>query len=312
MISPMTIERLAQELDARNVDNVTRTESYLELYARTHQRGADPLGGLGQRPLPSAGRARSRPGPPTEHSGSDLPWLLMAHLVSRNAGYMMTDLAGAIDRTRDAQLRGSMTKLFVMLERANYLIFHDAWHHVCAHLMGQTHTLRSPRTPVFMCRAWERHEAARERSGVTPALERALVFDLVHNEQHLIERRVVHRRELRDGLDLLRIAELFGLDRGLILPWPEGHRSGPRIAVGRFADLRRRIATGQRLFDLALADPEQREAMFQWALAHPHTGSRQVYGGRPGPTLREVWPLDRVRALVPNPHAEPEEDPDYD
>lgn len=278
----MDLEHAAAELDVRNVDNVARTESYLELYAFSRA------------------------------SGTDLPWLLMAHLVSRNAGYMMTDLALAIDRTRDAQLRASMTTLFVMLERANYLIFHDAWHHVCAHLMGRTRTLSSPRTPVFMCEAWQRYEAARDLRGITPDLERGLVMDLVHNEQHLIEQRVVQRRALRDGLDLLRIAELFGLDRPLILPWPGDHRAAPRIRVGRFASLPRRIATGQQLFDLALADRASREQMFAWALRHPHTGSRAVYGGRVGPTLREVWPLERVRSLAPSPHAAPEDDPDYE
>lgn len=276
------IERFAQELEARNVDNVARTESYLELYDWTHERG------------------------------TDLPWLLMAHLVSRNAGYLMTDLALAIEKTRDAQLRASMTTLFVLLERANHLIFFDAWHHVCAHLAGETHALTSPRTPTFMCEAWRRYESSRERDGITPALERSLVLDLVHNEQHLIENRVVHRRALRDGLDLLRIVELFGADRPLVLPWPDGHGDAPKIRVRRFADIARRIATGQRIFDLALADRARRQRMFDWAREHPHTGSREVYGGRAGPTLREVWPLDRVRGLAPDPHAEPEDDPDYE
>ena len=274
------LEELSSELDLRNVDNVARTESYLELYAWTRAKGPD------------------------------LPWLLMAHLVSRNAGYMMTDLAGALDRTKDAGLRRAMTTLFVMLERANFLIFHDAWHHVCAHLAGRTATLTPPRTPLFMCAAWERYEKACAR-GVTPAVERSLVLDLVHNEQHLIEQRVVHRRELREALDLLRIIELFGRDRPLVLPWPGGRAGAPAIRVGRFADITRRIATGQRIFDLALAGRAQRDAMYEWALAHPHTGSREAYGGRPGPTLREVWPIDRVRALEPDPHAEPEPDPDY-
>ncbi|MDQ3034697.1 MAG: DUF2515 domain-containing protein, partial [Myxococcota bacterium] len=249
------LRAMRDELDARNRDNVSRTASYLELYAWT----------------------RAHP--------AELPWLLMAHLVSRNAGYLMTDLAGRIDALRDPMLAAATTKLFVMLERANFLIFYDAWHHVCAHLLGESHTLAPPRTPAFVCDAWARYESACARTGRTPSaqLERALVMDLVHNEQHLIERRAVHHRELVPGLHMLQLVEVLGQERSLILPWPDRASYAPSIRVGDFASVERRIATGARIFDLALADRARRDAMFAWALEHPHTGSRAAYGGRPGP-----------------------------
>jgi len=62
----MTFEQMLSERDARNRDNVSRTTSYLELYAFARERGIE------------------------------LPWVLMAHLVSRNAGYLMTDLGVAL------------------------------------------------------------------------------------------------------------------------------------------------------------------------------------------------------------------------
>ena len=52
----MTFEQMLSERDARNRDNISRTTSYLELYAFARERGIE------------------------------LPWVLMAHLVSRNAG----------------------------------------------------------------------------------------------------------------------------------------------------------------------------------------------------------------------------------
>ena len=272
------------QLDERNVDNVARTQSYLELYAWTREH------------------------PP------DLPWILMAHLVSRNAGYLMTDLARSLERTKEPTMHAAMTTLFVMLERANYLIFWDAWHHVCAHLAGQSADLETPRTPEFMCGAYRRYEraiAGRVGEQVPPEVERQLVMDLVHNEQHLIEHRAVHHPELAPGLHLLQLIELFGRDGPIILPWALRRREPPKIRVGKFARVERRIATGARIFDEALADRRSRDAMFRWAAAHPHTGSREAYGGRPGPTLREVWPLSRVRALWPQIHAEPDFDPDY-
>lgn len=264
------IRTFAAELDARNRDNITRTASYLELYAytRTH--------------------------PP------ELPWLLMAHVVSRNAGYSMSDLARRLAAPNvDPVLAPPMRMLFALLERGNFLIFHDAWHHVCAFLAGDANALAPPRTPVFMCEAWQRFAAGASD-------ERALVLDLVHNEQHLIERRAVHHPDLLPGLRLLELIEASGRERAMIFPC-----STAEIKVGGFAQLDRRIATGARIFDEVIADRTRRDAIFAWCAAHPHTGSREIYGGPPGPTVSDAWPLDLVQSLWPPIHSPPDPDPSY-
>jgi Protein of unknown function (DUF2515) len=261
------------ELDERNTDNVTRTDSYLQLYAWTVA------------------------------SGRELPWLLMAHLVSRNAGYLMSDLARSLDGKAgaDPDLRGAMESLMALLERANFLIFHDAWHHVLHALLGRADALSSPRTPRFMIDAWQRH-ARDGRDG-----ERTLVLDLVHNEQHLIERRAVHHAHLAPGLRLLQMIEMSGREKPLHFPI-EG---APAITVGGFAQVERRIAAGARIFDEVVADRGRRAALLTWAQAHPHTGSRAVYGGKPGPTIRAAWPVVRLRAMWSAIHAPMEPDPLY-
>jgi hypothetical protein len=263
------LRELRNELVERNRDNVSRTASYLELYAWTRDRGPE------------------------------LPWLFMAHLVSRNAGYLMTDLARRLagDAARDPSLSSAMRTLFVLLERGNFLIFYDAWHHVCSYLAGDQ--LTSPRTPVFMCEAWGRFDTTRD--------QRQLVLDLVHNEQNLIERRAVHHAELAPGMLLLDLIEASGREKPLVFPSPDA----PEIRVNGFKQLERRIAAGQRIFDEVVADPARRTAMFEWALAHPHTGSRAIYGGTPGPSVREAWPIETVRRLWPHVHADPEPDPAY-
>src|SRR6185369_1592922 len=85
------------------------------------------------------------------------------------------------------------------------------------------------------------------------------------------------------------------------------------IKVGGFAKLERRIRTGERIFDEVLADRAAREAIFAWAMARPHTGARAITGdaraARDTVTLREVWPVPRVKALSPVVHAAPEPDP---
>lgn len=280
MSSPSDLRTWRAELDERNVDNISRTASYLELYAWT--------------------RAHE----------TEMPWLLMAHLVSRNAGYLMTDLARQIAGPigQDAALADAMRTLFVLLERGNFLIFWDAWHHVLTYLAGELDTLAAPRTPVFMCEAWRRYD--RERATPSAELERTLVLDLVHNEQNLIERRAVHHPDLAPGLRLLTMIEASGRERPMVFPWPDD-TSAPEIRVGGFAVLDRRIATGARIFDEVLAGRARRDAMFEWAMAHPHTGSREVHGGKPGPSVREVWPVAMVRELWAHIHAAPEPDPAY-
>jgi len=267
------LERWLAELEARNEDNIARTESYLELYAYT------------------------RANPP------DLPWVLMAHLVSRNGGYLMTDVANALGRRDSAFAPAALHNLFLFLERANRLIFHDAWYHVVMHLLGRSAGLAPQRTTEFICAAWPRYEGA-AAAGVTPALERQLVQELVTNEQNFIERRVVHNPRFDAARAIVSFVEGIGRETPLALPCYTGE-----IRVRSFGRLTMRIATGWHIFDEVLADRARREAVYAWAREHPHIGSRAVYGGRPGPTVRQAWPVAEVRRLWDGVHAPPEADP---
>ena len=103
---------------------------------------------------------------------------------------------------------------------------------------------------------------------------------------------------------MVTFLESIGRDAPLVLPCTDAV-----IKVGRFGDLDRRIETGHRLFDEVLADRHRRDEIYAWACEHPHTGSRAVYGGRAGAGLRDVWPVQQVRALWSGVHAEPEIDP---
>ncbi len=267
------LERFLSERAARNRDNVSRTKSYLELYALARERGVE------------------------------LPWLLMAHLVSRNAGYLMTDLGVALRDPKNVFTAEATRDLFCFLERANFLIFDDAWHHVLHHLLGRTRSL-GEETPRFMREAWARYEEAAS-DGVSAEIERTLVLDLVQNEQNLIERRVVHNPRLSRALAMITFFEGIGHEAPIVLP-----RTDARITVGGFASLERRIDTGRRIFDVVLAPREDRAEIFAWASAHEHTGSRRVYTRPRHPaTLREVWPEDAVKALWSDIHSPAEHDP---
>ncbi|WP_437687342.1 DUF2515 family protein [Sorangium sp. So ce176] len=270
---------LLAELDERNLDNVTRTESYLELYALT------------------------RAHPP------DLPWLLMAHLVSRNAGALMTDVAVVLDRGDGVIAPAALRELFLFLERANHLIFFDAWYHVLHHLLGRSADLAPGRCSRFVREAWARHEGARRAGQPHHALERALVRDLVTNEQNFIERRVVHHPRFPTARALVALAEALGQEAPVVLPCTQAS-----IQVGGFAILGRRIRAGMRIFE-AMADRATRDAMYDWARRHPHDGSRLPCDAARGvagrPRLRDAWPAHAVRALWDGIHAPPEPDPGW-
>lgn len=276
-VANLDLERLLEELPARNCDNVARTESYLTLYGHTIEN------------------------PP------DLPWLLMAHLVSRSAGYLMTAAAEALEAPRWPVPREAVLEYFYFLERANFLIFQDAWHHVLLHLLGRGEGMRPGRVPVYVREAWRRYQAATHGAAVAvPEVERGLVLDLVTNEQNYIERRVVHSPRFARALGLVTLAEQGGQEGAVYLPG-----SAARIRVGGFADLGRRIEAGRRIFDEVLAHGAERRRLFEWALAHPHTGSRADHGGRPGKALREAWPVSTVREGRPDIHDPPEPDPGW-
>jgi hypothetical protein len=262
------LRRLGAERAERNRDNIARTESYLELYALTRE------------------------------SDADWPWLLMAHLVSRNAGYLMVDLAQAIDHERRVFTRASLVESFAMLERANFLIFFDAWHHVLRALERGDDFAGDAATTEHMKRAYSAYF-----SGETDR-ERRLVLDLVTNEQRFIEHRVVHGEAYRRAMALLGFVEKSGHERPMVLPL-----SPAKITVGGFAEVERRIETGRRLYDEVLVDRVLRAEIYAWALETPHTGSRAAHGGKPGPRLRDAWPLERVRTISPALHAPPEPDP---
>jgi hypothetical protein len=266
------VETFLTELDARNADNITRTESYLELYAFTRQN------------------------PP------ELPWLLMAHLVSRNGGYMMSDVARQLERGDGIFTTRALEDLFLFLERANFLIFWDAWHHVTHFLLARTDALAAPRTPRFIIEAWKRFGDG----PLVEAVSRQLVRDLVTNEQNYIERRVVHHARFAAARGIVGFAETIGRDAPLALPLTDA-----QIRVGEFARLERRIATGFRIYDEVLADPSKRAEIFDWARKHKHTGSRAVHGGRPSPAIRDAWPVARVRSLWGGVHAPAEDDPGW-
>ncbi|MEI7025450.1 DUF2515 family protein [Paenibacillus sp. y28] len=229
-----------------NLNNVTRTAAYYDVYKRH----------------------------------PELHWALLAHTVSRNSGWNMTDLKGEL---LPRLLTAADTEaLFAMLEKANALIFQDAYPQLLLyaesrrtgrslfHLLPQFHVSR------FMEPVWDRFWI----TGCSPLVTVSLII----NEQHYIEQRVIQQPEVRrDVLDawFFQTQSLLQLNQ-VVFPYECRQSTLPRLAgivVDRFESLKERIEIGKALYAMLFGLPQVLQGVQRFAAAQPHTGSRA-----------DVWP----------------------
>lgn len=214
----------------------------------------------------------------------EIHWAFLAHMVSRNGGWSMTDLAGDLM----AQLLSTEERghIFKFLERSNALIFHDAYPQLLLYresrLVGRPlfHLLPQLGVSRFMRPVWEQFWSKPE-----PV---ALTICLIMNEQHYIEGRVVQnpyyrkhvleRPAFRFQAQLQETQVLFPYRRVTqdgaegLTPW---RLSG--LTLERFSDLRERIRVGKTLYGILFGNPIIRNGVHAFAAAQPHTGSRADY-----------------------------------
>jgi hypothetical protein len=239
----------------------------------------------------------------------EVPWTLMANLVSRNAGYQMSDLSRFTARIVDPlaivmlpelvrfavwQLRA----LWAFLEVGNWLIFRDvcppleAWAYAKSH---PEHTdavfdaLARPEVAAdaFAIREWKRFAT----SGRMPDDIARHTMALVINEQNQIEDRLVRRFEgyigALGGASTSALVDAYGRVGLTVLLFPLAepaavHPFASALAiyhVGDFGSLESRILTGRDIFKgLFAAGDLRRQRVEAWSQRNPrHTGSRADY-----------------------------------
>lgn len=104
------VHNILSETNSQNRDNISRTVSYASFYKRN----------------------------------PEIRWAMLASLVSRNAGYSMCDLKGDwLPRMLSADTR---KHLFLTYERANWLIFQDAFPQLLLYEYS-----KQQRIPFFTC-----------------------------------------------------------------------------------------------------------------------------------------------------------------
>ncbi|WP_235941580.1 DUF2515 family protein [Paenibacillus puerhi] len=236
------LARIRTERDELGRNNVTRTEAYLRVY-------------------------RDRP---------ELHWAFLAHMVSRNGGWAMTDLCGEfVPFLLDGEKR---TWIFGFLERANALIFRDAYPQLLVYEASIKarrplfHLLPELGVSRFMRLLWESHW---EKPDVS-----LLTIGLIINEQHYIEERVVRNPAYRQHVIstvFFQAQALLQLNQMLL---PHARTQACRLAgltLERFTSLKERIEIGKQMYALLFAIPAVHEGAVRFAFARPHTGSRADY-----------------------------------
>lgn len=209
----------------------------------------------------------------------ELHWALLAHMVSRNGGWNMTDLKG--DYIEGVMNREDRHWSYRLLERCNAKIFHDAFPQLMLYAesrrLGRSlfHLLPQFHVSVFMKPIWDSFWVQPN----SPLLSVALII----NEQHVIEGSVVHHPDYQQKvIDHFNFKAHGWLQMNqVVFPTssPLSHAPTPLVGLTleKFQDLSERIEFGKQLYALLFHTEHVLEGALRFARSTPHTGSRADY-----------------------------------
>ncbi|MRX72893.1 DUF2515 domain-containing protein [Bacillus lacus] len=262
------VKVIAESTALHNRNNVTRTSAYLSYYLRN----------------------------PEVH------WAFLAHMVSRNGGWSMTDLqSGSISALLT---KSEQTAFFHFLEKANALIFQDAYPQLL--IYEKSKLLQKPlfsllkcfSVSTFMKMNWEYFYQRRSSQLLTAAL--------ITNEQNLIQQVLLSTAQVKEMIFQnvkFSLQELMGFTN-VFFPYSKEkpYYSLAGVEVKNFSSLSHRIHTGKVLYHILFFHPSVLSSSSQFARAVPHSGSRSDYWPHfysktknqskriYSPSLVEAWP----------------------
>ncbi|KGX89536.1 DUF2515 family protein [Pontibacillus marinus] len=204
----------------------------------------------------------------------EIQWSLLAHMVSRNAGWNMTDLKGEfLPKLLSPK---EQNDFFHMLERGNWLIFQDAFPQLLLYEESKRkqkslfYLLPYFGVSVFMKAMWEHFWKEPNQE--------LLSIALIINEQHYIEDRVIQNPTYQQSvLDILefQLQDVLSMNQ-MLFPCEENNEIKlVGATVHHFASLYKRIEFGKSLYTLLFSD--KLPFISKWAKNKVHTGSRQDY-----------------------------------
>ncbi len=242
-----------------NIDNITRTEAYAQFYV----------------------------------NNPEIKWSFLASMVSRNAGWNMCDLEG--DWFPKALTKEIRQRLFLTYERANWLIFSDAYPQLCLYEQSKlakrdlSYLLPNFHVTPFMQNIWASFWKNHNKE--------LLLYSLIINEQNLIQRPVIEhpvyeKKVFKTWLFLLQ--DWFHYS-SVLFPTISGQVYG--CSVHDFRKVTCRIDLGKKLADI-LFQPSHYQQFLDFLELVPHTGSRHDYEQfvyknkqKDTPSLREAFPI---------------------
>ncbi len=203
------IQEIKKKTQHYNKDNVTRTKAYLKYYFKH----------------------------------PEIKWALLASMVSRNAGWNMTDL---LTFTYNQLLSKNMRMLlFKTYERANWFIFSDAF----PQLLLYSYSVKCNK-PLFYLFKYFTISTFMEEEWLhfwTKRKENRLLTAQIINEQNIIQIPVIKEPFFRENVFHTfpyLLQELFHLN-SVVFPTKQGDLYG--IYIKRFTDTSSRIETGKKL-----------------------------------------------------------------
>ncbi|WP_053367700.1 DUF2515 domain-containing protein [Bacillus sp. FJAT-27245] len=238
--------RIVQDIAGRtsglNLNNITRTKAYLDFYVRF----------------------------------PEIHWAFLAHMVSRNGGWSMTDLKGGL--VGRLLTKNEAESFFAFLERANWLIFQDAFPQLLLYeesrKRGQSlfHLLPHLGISAFMEPIWNYFWKEKDRYTLAAAL--------IVNEQNYLEARVLQnpafQKNVFNSLEFL-LQDVLSMNH-ILFPFEyDGQTELAGLTVHQFESLGERISIGKKLYRILFGDEERLNLVKEWALRNPHSGSRKGY-----------------------------------
>lgn len=237
------VAQITKETHVCNKNNITRTKAYYEFYTRNQE----------------------------------VHWSFLAHIVSRNGGYYMTDLKSSYlkDFLPDSQIN----RYFLFLERSNAFIFQDAFPQLLLYEYSKRigkplfHLLSAFHVSTFMQPFWNEFYIKQNSKGLTVAM--------IINEQYMLEERVI--KDIYHSISLLqelpfKLQENLGFTT-IFIPYKPSKKYRYRLSgktVKDFENVKKRVELGKELYQILFEERFTTETL-RFAHNHPHTGSRSDY-----------------------------------
>ena len=249
---------IREQTERANQNNVTRTKAYLDFYLKH----------------------------------PEIHWAFLAHLVSRNAGWTMTDLKGEyLPRFLSSD---DQYAFFSFLERGNWLIFQDAYPQLLIYeesLKGKKplfHLLSAFHVSSFMKVVWNRFWNDKTSDTLSVAL--------IINEQYYIDSRVINDQHFNQTVFNtlpFQIQNVFNMN---VLLFPM-IRNGSIQLIGEpanhFLYVKERIELGKRLYQLVFSKHSILNDILEWSKRHPHSGSRKDFWPELFHSIKEGQPNEK-------------------